>query len=74
MTTVIADDPQCDPNGGVACVGQRPAYQRCARVCTDDQQCNRQGYVCRQMPSISVEGDPEFCLMPDCCLGSCDGM
>jgi hypothetical protein len=70
-TTFVLDHPECDPNGGVACVGQKPIFQRCAVVCTDDAQCNRDGYYCRRMPMISQDSDPTFCLMPDCCETSC---
>lgn len=70
-TTFVNDDPACDPNGGVTCVGQRPLFEYCALPCTDDAQCNRDGYYCRTMPAISNPGDPTFCLMPDCCEGSC---
>lgn len=70
-TTVVLDDPACDPAGGVHCVGQAPLYQRCVPACTEDAQCNRHGYLCRTMPSISQPQDPSFCLMPDCCQGSC---
>lgn len=69
--TFVEDDPTCDPNGGVACVGQAPLYQRCAPVCTDDAQCNRDGYYCRQMPMIAQPDDPKICLMPDCCQDTC---
>jgi hypothetical protein len=72
--TFVLDDPTCDPDGGIACVGQRPLLQRCAPACTDDLQCDREGYVCRTMPQISQPTDPAFCLMPDCCqgMGSCE--
>ncbi len=66
-TRVVLDDPTCDPNGGIACVGSNIAFQYCAPLCTDDAQCNRDGYICRQMPIISFPEDPTLCLMPDCC-------
>ena len=65
------DDPECDPAGGIACVGANGIYSRCAPPCTDDSQCTREGYFCRTMPQISAETDPTFCLMDDCCEGSC---
>ncbi len=65
------DDPQCDPDGGVDCIGQAPLFMVCAPQCTDDTQCNRDGYTCRNFPLIASEGDPTYCLMPDCCEGSC---
>lgn len=71
-TRVVLDDPACDPNGGVACVGQNPTFMNCAIICTDDAQCNRDGYVCRQMPLIAEATDPSICLMPDCCQETCE--
>jgi hypothetical protein len=71
-TTFVLDDPMCDPAGGIACIGQSAVmFQYCAPPCTDDQQCDRDGYMCRRMPQISQDGDPSFCLMPDCCGGTC---
>ncbi len=66
------DDPECDPAGGVACVGANGIYTRCAIPCTDDSNCGREGYFCRQMPSIGGPNDPSFCLMDDCCEMNCD--
>lgn len=65
------DDPQCDAAGGVDCIGQAPLFQVCSPQCTDDAQCSRDGYTCRNFPLIAQEGDPTYCLMPDCCEGSC---
>jgi len=70
-TRVLEDSPECDPNGGVACIGQKGFYEFCALVCTDDMQCTRDGYDCRQMPLIANPDDPKSCLMPDCCEGAC---
>lgn len=70
-TTVQLDHPDCDPNGGVACVGQKPLFEQCILPCTDDQQCNRDGYYCDLMPMLGKETDPTFCLMPECCETSC---
>jgi hypothetical protein len=70
-TRTVIDDPTCDPNGGVACIGVMGQFERCAVLCTDDAQCNRDGYICRQMPLISMAGDPKACLMPDCCQDTC---
>ena len=72
QTRVVENDPACDPDGGVACIGQKPLFERCAILCTDDAQCNRDGYYCRQMPMISQPEDPPFCLMPDCCQDTCE--
>jgi hypothetical protein len=66
-TKVVMDDPMCDPAGGIACVGAKGTFEYCAPLCTDDAQCERDGYICRQMPLISVATDPSLCLMPDCC-------
>ena len=64
----VADDPNCDPAGGVDCIGNAGVgFQYCAAACTDDNQCSRDGYACRLMPMIAMEGDPTYCLMPDCC-------
>ena len=70
-TQYSVDDAQCDPAGGVDCIGQAPLFQVCAPQCTDDAQCTRDGYTCRNFPLIAMEGDPTYCLMPDCCEGSC---
>lgn len=70
-TRAVLDDPQCDPAGGVACLGVMGTFERCAIPCTDDNQCNRAGYMCRQLPLVSLPEDPSFCLMPDCCQESC---
>ena len=67
MTGVVADDPMCAPEGGVSCLGVDGTFEYCAVPCTDNSQCERAGYYCRLMPIISMEGDPTFCLMPDCC-------
>jgi hypothetical protein len=70
-TRAIPDAPDCDPNGGVTCLGVMGTFERCGVPCSDDMQCNRAGYECRQMPLISMPEDPNFCLMPDCCQESC---
>jgi hypothetical protein len=63
-----SDDPDCDPNGGVSCIGNNDVgFHYCAIACTEDAQCERAGYYCRLLPQLGAEGDPEFCLMPDCC-------
>jgi hypothetical protein len=70
--TIVQDDPNCDPGGGVDCIGSSSVgFSYCAAVCTDDSQCSRDGYTCRLMPQISAEGDDNFCLMPLCCLDEC---
>lgn len=65
-------DPQCDPGGGIDCIGQAPLFEVCAPPCTSDSQCTRDQYSCRNFPLIAEEGDPTYCLMPDCCQESCD--
>ncbi len=70
-TQFVLDAPDCDPGGGVACIGLMGMFERCGLVCADDMQCTRDGYVCRQMPLIAKPEDPRMCLMPDCCLDSC---
>ncbi len=65
--TFELDDPECDPNGGVHCIGANGFYTRCAVPCSDDSQCGREGYFCRTMPQIGAETDPKVCLMDDCC-------
>jgi len=70
-TQAVLDDPQCDPAGGVACIGSMGTFERCGIVCTDDMQCNRDGYICRQLPLIAQPDDPRLCLMPDCCQETC---
>lgn len=72
MTTIVENAADCDPAGGVHCIGQETvSFQYCAVPCTDNSQCTREGYECRQMPMIAQPTDPMFCLMPDCCLGEC---
>lgn len=63
------DSADCDPNGGIACVGVEGAFTACAPPCDSHDQCGREGYGCRLMPNIAAEGDPNFCLMnaADCC-------
>lgn len=70
-TRVVMDDPMCDPAGGVACTGQKDIFEYCGILCSDDAQCDRDGYICRQMPMIAQPEDPTLCLMPDCCLDTC---
>jgi hypothetical protein len=67
--TFERDSADCDPNGGVTCVGVEGAFTACALECENHSQCGREGYGCRIMPSIAAEGDPSFCLMNavDCC-------
>jgi len=71
-TTAVPNDPQCSADGGVACIGVLGTFERCAIPCTDSDQCNREGYICRQLPLIAQASDPSFCLMPDCCQDTCE--
>jgi hypothetical protein len=68
-TTFIHDAMDCDPNGGITCVGAKDLFTACIRPCENDSQCGREGYGCRTMPTLAAEGDPTFCLMSpvDCC-------
>jgi hypothetical protein len=68
-TSFIHDAEQCDPNGGVTCVGAKDLFSACIIPCTDNNECGREGYGCRAMPTLASEGDPTFCLMStvDCC-------
>ena len=63
QTTYIIDAPDCTMMSD--CVGLMGFFEGCAHVCTDDAQCPREGYECRQMPQISNPDDPEFCLMTE---------
>lgn len=47
------------------CVGLMGFFEACAYECTDNSQCPRDGYECRQMPQISNPGDPKYCLMTE---------
>ncbi len=69
----VFDDPACDPDGGIDCIGLAPLFQYCAPQCSDDAQCGRDGYSCRNFPMIAEDGDPTYCLMPDCCEDNCAG-
>jgi hypothetical protein len=75
-TTFVLDSAECDPNGGIACVGIDGAFTACAPVCSSDSQCSREGYACTIMPNIGAEADPTFCLMnaEACCStpGTCN--
>jgi hypothetical protein len=67
------DTEECTAAGGVNCIGANDIFSRCAVPCTSHAQCSRDGYACRLMPEISQEGDPTYCLMSECCEGSCGG-
>lgn len=67
------DTEECAAEGGVNCIGANDIFSRCAVPCTSDAQCGRDGYACVLMPEISQEGDPRYCLMSECCEGSCGG-
>lgn len=68
-TSFLLDSEQCDPAGGVACVGAQGLFTACIIPCTSSDECGREGYGCRTMPTLAAEGDPTFCLMSptDCC-------
>jgi len=61
--TYVKHHPDCF--FGVDCVGLDGYFEACAPTCTDNSQCPRADYECRQMPQISVMGDPKYCLMTD---------
>jgi hypothetical protein len=63
QTTYQLDSRSCTM--GADCVGLMGYFEACAHVCTEDAQCPREGYECRQMPQISNPDDPKFCLMTD---------
>jgi hypothetical protein len=72
MTTVVADSPDCDPAGGVDCIGSMGFLETCAVPCGSTADCGgRENYECRQMPMIAQPDDPTYCLMPDCCQADC---
>ena len=68
-TSFVHDHPMCDPAGGVTCVGAKDLFSACIIPCTSSNECGREGYGCRTMPTLAAEGDPTFCLMSttDCC-------
>jgi hypothetical protein len=68
-TSFVHDAVDCDPAGGVTCVGAKDLFSACIIPCSDSNQCGREGYGCRAMPQLASEGDPTFCLMNpvDCC-------
>ena len=69
-TTFLNDATDCDAGGGVSCVGAAGLFTACARPCTEDSECSREGYGCIRMPVISGPDDETFCLMNEatCCL------
>jgi hypothetical protein len=68
-TLYVADAEDCDPDGGVTCLGAMGIFSVCAPPCTMHEQCTREGYGCINMPQISMQGDPKFCLMsPEACM------
>ena len=76
-TSFVLDAPDCDANGGVACVGAKDIFTACIIPCDTSDQCGREGYGCRTMPTLASDGDPSFCLMSteDCCTtnsGECE--
>ncbi len=63
QTTYLLDAPGCTMMAD--CVGLMGYFEGCAHVCTDNSQCPREEYECRQMPQISNPDDPKFCLMTE---------
>lgn len=68
--TFLADSEQCQPGGGIDCLGTQGIFTACAPPCDDDSQCTREGYGCTQMPLISFPDDPRYCLSNPvaCCI------
>jgi len=62
-TTNVPNDAQCDPAGGVSCIGLKDNFEACAIPCNTSDQCGREGYGCARMPIISSDADPSYCLM-----------
>ena len=50
---------------GADCIGLMGFFEGCTFPCTSDDQCQRAGYECRQMPEISNPDDPTYCLMTE---------
>ena len=76
-TTFVRDAPDCSADGGVTCIGAKDIFTACIIECESSDQCGREGYGCRPMPTLAAEGDPSFCLMStaDCCTtdsGECE--
>lgn len=69
-TTFLNDAEDCMAGGGVSCVGAAGIFTACARPCSEDSECSREGYGCVNMPVISSPGDQTFCLMnkDECCI------
>lgn len=63
MQTYIPMAADCEL--GADCIGLMGYFEGCTFPCTDDSQCPRAGYECRQMPEISNIGDPTYCLMTE---------
>ena len=66
-TKYSPDDAACSMDGGITCFGLNGFFEACAPECQSEEDCQREGYVCRLMPQIAMEGEPKFCLMPDIC-------
>ena len=62
-TAYFPDHPACGP--GATCIGADGYFEACTIECEDDDECPREGYECRLMPTIGQNGDPRFCLMTD---------
>jgi hypothetical protein len=64
------DNADCDPNGGITCVGAMGIFTACAPPCSEHSQCSRDAFGCTRLPVISIESDPTLCLMneAECCL------
>ncbi|MCB9706464.1 MAG: hypothetical protein H6711_31750 [Myxococcales bacterium] len=69
MTKFVPDDPSCGV--GRICLGAMGFFEACAVPCTDDAECQRDGYTCQILPQIGIEGEPKFCLMQPSCTIPC---
>jgi hypothetical protein len=54
----VWNDPLGATGGGVSSVWRRPAYQNAAALPQSGVTCGSSGTVCREVPDISVDGDP----------------
>lgn len=63
MTTSVSMAPDCLL--GADCVGLDGFFEACSFPCTDDSQCQRADYECRQLPQIAAADDPKYCLMTE---------
>lgn len=68
-TMYVENDTVC--GDGRTCLGAKDFFEACAVPCTSDDECQRDGYTCQNLPQIGAEGDPKFCLMQPECTQAC---